>query len=476
MTRSIKTRLLLWVIGGITILLGLFAVVVYEALSRSLVDGFDEVLGSTVRTIHGFVEQDDEEVKVETDERELPEFYRAERPDYFQVWSEEGLTIARSPSLKETDLERFQGPFGSLNYRTVRLPDGRPGRAVSYLFTPKVDEDVEDPFPVRKVILVVARETASLDSSITILRSLLGVATGGTILLALLVSAIVVRQGLKPLGMLAALIGAIKQDDLSVRIPVSTMPAEMAPVVQRLNDLLQRLEEAFYRERAFTADAAHELRTPLAGLRSLMEVSLTRRRAEDDYRQAMTECLDIIRHMQAMIDNLLALARLDSGQTTFHPDTVLLGEAIETAFRPLADKALQRGITINSRIPADLACTADRDNLVVTLTVLLTNAVEYTNDGGWIEIAAKQAADSVELTIANSGCALSEDEARHVFDRFWRGDAARTDTGIHCGLGLAIAKRIMTSLGGTIAASVSGETLIMRILFPVLPAQRSCEE
>jgi signal transduction histidine kinase len=472
MRRSIKTRLLLWMIGGMTILLGVFAVVVYEAMSRSLVGGFDDVLGSTVRTIHGFVEQDDEEVKVETDERELPEFYRAERPDYFQVWSEEGLTIARSPSLEGADLERFQGPLGSLNYRMVRLPDGRPGRAVSFLFEPKVDEDVEDPFPVRKVILVVARETASLDSSIKFLRSLLGAATGGTILLALLVGAIVVRQGLKPLGMLATRIGAIRQDDLSVRIPVNTMPVELAPVAQRLNDLLLRLEEAFYRERAFTADAAHELRTPLAGLRSMMEVSLTRRRAGDDYRQAMTECLDIIRHMQAMIDNLLALARLDGGQTTLDPNTVLLCEAIEIAFRPLADKAQERGIKVNNLVPADLACTADRDNLVVTLTVLLTNAVEYTNDDGWIEIAAKQAGESVELTVANSGCALSEDEARQVFDRFWRGDAARTNTGIHCGLGLAIAKRIVTSLGGTITASVNGETLIMRILFPVLPAPK----
>jgi signal transduction histidine kinase len=180
----------------------------------------------------------------------------------------------------------------------------------------------------------------------------------------------------------------------------------------------------------------------------------------------MTECLDIIRHMQAMIDNLLALARLDSGQTTFHPETIRLDEVIEAAWRPLAGKALARGITVDRRVPTDLECGADRDNLVVTLTVLLTNAVEYTNEKGWIEVAARQDGKSVELTIANSGCALSQEEVRHVFDRFWRGDASRTDTGIHCGLGLAIAKRIVTSLGGTIAASVKGDVLVMSVGFP----------
>jgi two-component system heavy metal sensor histidine kinase CusS len=470
MTRSIRTRLLLWMIGGMAVLLGIFAVVVYEFMHRSLVGGFDEVLISTTRTICGFVEQDDQEIKVETDERELPEFYRAARPDYFQVWAEQGETVSRSPSPEEADLERFEGPLDSFVFRSVRLPDGRPGRAVSLFFVPKVDEEAGDIGTPRKVILVVARETGALDSEIAFLRSLLGAATGGSIILALLMGVVVVRQGLRPLRTLASRIAAIREDDLSVRIPIDPMPAEMVPVAQRLNDLLHRLEEAFYRERAFTADAAHELRTPLAGLRSVIEVALARPRVGDDYRQAMTECLDIVRHTQTMIDNLLALARLDSGQTTLRPETICLSEVITTAWRPLADRIAARRLSVDRRVPTDLAFRTDRDNLALTLTVLLTNAVEYSDDDGQIEVAARQVGALVELTVANSGCTLSDESARHVFERFWRADASRTNTGIHCGLGLAIAKRIVTSLGGTIAASVNGDIFVVRVILPVSPA------
>src|SRR6185436_4795787 len=120
---------------------------------------------------------------------ELPEFYRTARPDYFQVWGDDGRTIARSPSLADDNLEQFQGPLDSFVFRSVRLPDGRPGRAVSVLIIPKVDEDVVDLGTPRKVTLEVARETSALDAEIAFLETLLGAATGGTIILALLVGA-----------------------------------------------------------------------------------------------------------------------------------------------------------------------------------------------------------------------------------------------------------------------------------------------
>jgi two-component system heavy metal sensor histidine kinase CusS len=389
------------------------------------------------------------------------------RPDYFQLWDEEGTTLTRSPSLDEADLEHSEGPLGSMVFRSVRLPDGRRGRAVSFFFPPKVDDEAKDVFTPQRVRLVVARETAALDSEITFLRSLLAAVTGGTILLALVIGAVVVRQGLRPFGMLASRIATIRQDDLSVRLPTNPIPTEMTPVVDRLNDLLQRLEEAFHRERAFTADAAHELRTPLAGLRSVMEVALARPRSDDDYRQALADCLDIVQHTQAMIDNLLALARLDSGQTTFHLETFRLREVIETAWRPLTREAVAKGISVESHVPTNLECTTDRDNITMTLSILLTNAVEYTNHDGRIQVFAAQVGESLELTLANSGCRLSEEETKHVFERFWRGDASRTNTGIHCGLGLTTAKRIVTSLGGSITASVKEDVFMIRVILPI---------
>jgi signal transduction histidine kinase len=185
----------------------------------------------------------------------------------------------------------------------------------------------------------------------------------------------------------------------------------------------------------------------------------------------MTDCLNIIRHMQAMVDNLLALARLEGGQSTLRPEAIHLAELLEVIWQPLAHRARERGITNTKQVPSDLVCTSDRDILIIVFTNLLTNAAEYTDDGGRIEVTATQAGGSIELAIANTGSRLSEEEERHVFDRFWRGDASRTGTGTHCGLGLALVQRAVASLGGTVVASVGDSIFTVRVTLPAAPAK-----
>src|SRR5262249_51240756 len=120
MMRSIKARLLLGTIGAMALLLVVFALVVYEVMQRSLVAGFDELLTSIALTTSGFVEQDEAGIICDPDEREVPGFFRAVRPDYFELWDERGVTLARSPSLKQADLERFESNLGSMVYRRTQ--------------------------------------------------------------------------------------------------------------------------------------------------------------------------------------------------------------------------------------------------------------------------------------------------------------------------------------------------------------------
>ena len=468
MTLSIRVRLLLWVLGGMAVVLILLATVIYGILSRSLVSGFDGVLEATAKTIAGSVEQTDQDVRADLEERELPEFYRAQRPDYFQLWREDGTVLIRSSSLKNEDLSASGTPL-TPGFRPVRLPDGRPGRAISMFFVPKIDDEAKGAVRPQKVALVVARETAELDARIAFLRWLMMSATAGTIILGLAVGAVIVRQGLRPLDTLAAQISRIRQDELSTRISYEHMPSEIVPVVRTLNGLLERVEEAFRRERAFTADAAHELRTPLAGIRSTLELALARPRAAEDYRDAVSDCLDITLGMQAMVGNLLALARLEGGQTTLRAETVWIEELVRTLWKPLADAVRRRGISVEQKIPADLECTADRDTITVVLTNLLANAGEYTNDRGWIKIVGRRVNSAIELVFENSGCDLSDADAGHVFDRFWRASSSRTGTGLHCGLGLALVRRAAESLGGTVTAAVADGTFTAHLSLPSGP-------
>jgi two-component system OmpR family sensor kinase len=466
MTPSIRTRLLVRVVGGMAVLLALFAFGLYAVISRALVASFDDVLASTARVISASVEQTDRELKADIDETDIPEFRRADRPDYFQVWREDGEVLGRSSSLKGGSLDRFGGRLGTLVFKPVRLPDGRAGRAVGWMFTPRIDDEAKHPVQPPNAMLVVARGTGALDAEIAFLGWLLAIGTGGTIVLALLVGTVVVRQGLRPLEAVAAQIGAIRDDDLTARIPMYRLPVELAPVVQRLNDLLQRLDAAFQRERTFTADAAHELRTPLAGLRSTLEVALKRPRDTADYRQALADCLEIVQHTEALVDGLLALARLDREHADRRVESLALGQLVDVAWRPLAEKAQARNLKVDSRVSPDAICTGDRASLLMVLTALLANAVDYTETGGRVEIDAVRAGGAVDLTVANTGCRLTDEDVTHVFERFWRGDTSRAGTGVHSGLGLALVKRAVESLGGTAAASAAGGTFTIRLTLP----------
>jgi len=204
MMRSIKGRLLGGMIGGMAVLLVVFAAVIYWALTRSLWEGFDAVLASDARTIAGSIEQGKEQITLEIDAREMPEFFRTVRPDYFQLWREDGETLSRSPSLHGVNLDLFRGERGSPLFRSVHLPDGRPGRAIGLQLVPKIDDEVKEFLPPQQVTLVLARETTSLKKELAFLRLLLAGTTSGVILLSLIVGAIVVRQGLRPLEDLAS--------------------------------------------------------------------------------------------------------------------------------------------------------------------------------------------------------------------------------------------------------------------------------
>ena len=186
--------------------------------------------------------------------------------------------------------------------------------------------------------LTVARDTRELYGPLRFLRWLLVTATAAVTALSFGIATVVVRHGLAPLNAIAAQIGAMRVEDLTARVDTGPAPSEIAPLRDRLNVLLSRLQASFQRERRFTADVAHELRTPLAGLRSSIEVTLTRARDSQEYQTVLADCLEIVQNMQAMVNNLLMLARLDTRQMVFHRDRIPLAELVDTCWQPFADR------------------------------------------------------------------------------------------------------------------------------------------
>ncbi len=472
--RSLRTRLLVGIIGGMMLLLLAFSLIIYTVIRRALVNQFDASLAATARILAASVEYDDDEIELELDVQMMPEFQSLEKPACYQFWQHDGTAVARSPSLGTDDLLLFEGSLGVPVFRALHTRNGQPGRAVGLKFKPRTDgrDDEQQPTKQQTLTLVVARDVGDLYYHLRFLRWLLVIASVGTIALSLLVAAFVVRRGLSPLNSLAAQIAAIKEDDLTVRIGSENMPAEVMPIRKRLNDLLSRLEASFGRERRFTADVAHELRTPLAGMRSTLEVTLTRMRDINEYQASLSDCLAISKNMQAMVDNLLALARIDAHQMTFHRDRIQLAELVNSCWQAFLDKARERSIVFENRIPAEMSCQSDRESLSMVLSNLLDNAVEYSNEAGQIWTTTHHVGDRVEITVANTGCRLTNEQVLQVFDCFWRGDSSRTETGVHCGLGLALVQRIIKALGGHTAVEVqNGGIFTVRLTLPdSLPA------
>ncbi|MDB5289134.1 MAG: senX3, partial [Phycisphaerales bacterium] len=230
---------------------------------------------------------------------------------------------------------------------------------------------------------------------------------------------------------------------------------------------------AFAREKSFTADVAHELRTPLAGLETTLEVCAGRQREPQAYEKVINSCLRTTRGMHAMVDTLLLLARADASQLAATQESVDVEKLLQECWSDYAPVAAGRGLKIEWDTSAMQANT-DRDKLRVVFNNLLDNAVSYADAGGTIRIGVEGMSLGVQATISNTGSRVSADEAAQVFERFWRGDAARTDTGRHCGLGLSLCQKIMEVLGGKIAVTSEKDALFTVTL--VLPrASRDAE-
>lgn len=470
---TLRARLLVGTAAGTALVLLIFCITLYAIVSTSLWREFDDSLATKVRSLAALVERDEDGVQVELPPNSFPEFNPSARAEYFQLWSGDDV-VASSASLSGTSLEKITGDFDVISYSVVTLPDGRRGRAAGFTFHPREEEEHEDGRvkrlgPPARATLVVARGVGETERALARLRLLLIGLCVVAILVAVGILARFVHRGLRPIDALAAQIAGVGESDLTGRIDARHIPAELMPVVQRLNELLARLEAAFNRERVLTADVAHELRTPLAGLRAMLEVALSRPRDSQSHRQTMTECLAVAQQMHQMTINLLHLARADARQLPIACEPVDIGSLIRECWKPLAAKAQERHLDIEWRVPEAGTLNTDGGKLQLVIANLLENAAAYCNPGGRVAIEAAIADDAATLSVTNTGSQVPADQVEHVFERFWRGDAARSVTGQHCGLGLSLCRKLVTLLGGSISAqSTLGGVFAVTVVLPAL--------
>ncbi|WP_217474693.1 heavy metal sensor histidine kinase [Stutzerimonas stutzeri] len=286
-------------------------------------------------------------------------------------------------------------------------------------------------------------------------RTLTGWLWGALVLCALISGVlgwVLARSGLRPLREVTQVAASVSAKSLTERIPTESTPAELRQLVLAFNAMLARLEDAFVRLSNFSADIAHELRTPLSNLMTHTEVVLTRARSSEDYQENLYSNLEELRHMARMIDDMLFLAKADNGLLIPDAQPIVLNELCHQLLDFYQLTADERGIRFE--LSGQGQIKGDPLMLRRALSNLLSNALRYTPDGGVIHLTIASGRDGVTLSIGNPGTTIAEEHLPRLFDRFYRVDPARREGHpSNAGLGLAITRSIVEAHQGEIRCS-----------------------
>ena len=277
----------------------------------------------------------------------------------------------------------------------------------------------------------------------------------------------VARRGLRPLREMTWRMGRVGPAQLHERVTDVGWPREIQPLAIAFDDMLARLHGSFTRLSQFSADLAHELRTPVANMLGEAQVALTRARGAEEYREIIESSVTECERLASIVDNLLFLARSEAADDQIQRrvfDGAAALAKIAGFYEPIAE---EQQVKITCQASGEIY--ADPMLFERALNNVVENALRYTPAGGAVSISMNSAAAGTEITVADTGCGMAPEHLPHVFDRFYRADSSRSSKGT--GLGLAIVKSIVHLHGGTVTAhSEKGRGTTVTLVFPYRPA------
>jgi two-component system heavy metal sensor histidine kinase CusS len=264
---------------------------------------------------------------------------------------------------------------------------------------------------------------------------------------------LIARKGVEPLKRIEEEVGELGSHTLHKRIKLLDLPIELTGLVSALNQTLDRLEDSFNRMSTFSADIAHELRTPIANVLGEIEVILSRPRMEAEYRETLSSTLEECERIAQIIESLLFLARAENFKKELNLEPVQVKSDIQALIDFFEPSASEKGITIFAFSKSDSPLTAVLAEKILfqrVLANLISNAIRYTNNGGKIIIKYESLDKEVIITVSDNGVGIAPEHLTNIFDRFYRVDPSREHCSGGFGLGLTIVKTIVEVHGGKI--------------------------
>lgn len=275
-----------------------------------------------------------------------------------------------------------------------------------------------------------------------------------------------VKRALRPIRDVSDAAVKIASGDLARRIDTRDTESELGAMAGVLNETFARLEAAFAQQARFTADAAHELRTPVTVILTHVQNALAEGGLSEEQREAFEACQRAAQRMRRMIESLLQLARLDAGREAVRHGRLDLAEIAGECTELLRPLAAERGVAIREELAA-AECRGDAVQLGQVVTNLVSNALHHGHEGGEVRVSSGADESGAWVVVKDNGPGIAPEHAAHIFERFYRVDKARTAAAGRTGLGLAISKAIVEAHGGTIAVeSVVGEGATFTVRVP----------
>ncbi len=279
-----------------------------------------------------------------------------------------------------------------------------------------------------------------------------------------------IKHGLKPIRDISRAAEHIASGALSERIAIPSQRSELGQLANVLNHTFNQLESVLLRQKQFTADASHELRTPVASILADCEFSLKRERTPERYRETIAVCHEAARHMRKIIESLGLLARFDAKEQELKKTPCDLACVASQALALVQPLAREHTVEISSELnPA--SCRGDTARLEQVAVNLLSNAILYNQASGKVHLRTGTAGGNAFLVVEDNGPGIPEDKIERIFDRFFRLDTTRRHPESGSGLGLAICKAIMDAHGGEIkATSKAGKGSVLAVTLEATPS------
>lgn len=467
---SLRARLILWVVGIVTTVLLIVCAILFLTLRAQLDASVNAALQRQSAQLVGAIGISNGQFDVQlTNDGTSP----VGEPTY-RLWNAQG-----APSGASSDATAFPATpdalraalIGQATFQTIQVGQAHvrvytmPIRASAVAQEDGAGSQAGNVVGVLQVALPLGANEAAMQHLIMLMALLVP----GAMVLAAAGGWILASQALSPIARITRMAGELSASDLSLRIPPAPRDDEIGRLVTTLNGMLGRLDAAFRRQRQFTADASHELRSPLATIIANLELiraGTAHTPAQNTLEYTLGDIKTEAERMRAIVNDLLLLARADANQITIEREPVAMDELVLDVVAQRQARARHKGLRLTAGRVSPSQVLGEDARLIQVLLNLVDNALAYTPPGGLVALSVETEGAWAEVRVRDTGIGIGPEDLPRIFERFYRADPARARDSGGSGLGLAICAWIVEAHGGTITATSApgqGSTFTARL-------------